>query len=112
MEGDGFTIALHCETLDITGEGYEPDASPIYCAPHTYEHEQPITNLRVKLHIIEAAMDIVGENFNGNEYDAGECLWALACITNSLRNRIAMATDHDADHYLDPGTKLPSGEIV
>lgn len=71
------------------------------------EHEQYIINLRVKLHIIEAAMDIVSE-YNTN----AECLWPLQGIANHLRYRTAEATDHDADHYLDPGTKLPSGEIV
>lgn len=75
-------------------------------------HQHYINSLHIRLHIIEAAMDIVAENVNGNEYDTGECLWALACITNSLRDRIATATDHDTEHYLDPGTKLPSGEIV
>jgi hypothetical protein len=31
MEGDGYTNVLHCETLDVIGEGYEPDANPVYC---------------------------------------------------------------------------------
>lgn len=31
MIGDGYTMTRHCETLDIIGEGYEPDCAPIYC---------------------------------------------------------------------------------
>ena len=31
MEGDGYTNVLHCETLDVIGEGYAPDANPVYC---------------------------------------------------------------------------------
>ena len=37
MIGDGYTMPLHCETLDIIGEGYEPDCNPIYCEPETQE---------------------------------------------------------------------------
>lgn len=29
--GDGYTMTVHCENIDIIGEGYEADAGPIYC---------------------------------------------------------------------------------
>lgn len=74
-------------------------------------HEHLITNLRVKLYIIEAALEIVAEQ-KGCDYNGSECMWGLGCVISDLRDRLAMATDHDADYYLDPGTKLPSGEIV
>lgn len=31
--GDGYTSVLHCENVDVTGEGYESDAGPIFCEP-------------------------------------------------------------------------------
>lgn len=31
LSGDGFTDVLHCENVDVIGEGYEPDAAPVYC---------------------------------------------------------------------------------
>lgn len=31
LSGDGFTEVLHCENVDVIGEGYEPDAPPVYC---------------------------------------------------------------------------------
>lgn len=33
MEGDGYTTVYHCPNVDIIGEGYEPDAEPVYCKP-------------------------------------------------------------------------------
>jgi hypothetical protein len=32
--GDGFTSVIHCENVDVIGEGYEPDADPVYCDPN------------------------------------------------------------------------------
>ena len=31
MSGDGYTTVLHCEEVDVIGEGYEPDAKPVWC---------------------------------------------------------------------------------
>ncbi len=31
LEGDGYTTVYHCTNVDVIGEGYEPDASPVYC---------------------------------------------------------------------------------
>ena len=31
MIGDGYNTPIHCERVDIIGECYEPDCSPIYC---------------------------------------------------------------------------------
>lgn len=31
MSGDGYSEVRHCENLDLIGEGYEPDAGPIFC---------------------------------------------------------------------------------
>ena len=36
MEGDGYTVVIHCENTDAVG--YEPDAEPIYC-DGDIEHE-------------------------------------------------------------------------
>lgn len=33
MIGDGYTLVRHCETVDVSGECYEPDCNPIYCNP-------------------------------------------------------------------------------
>ena len=30
MEGDGYSVVLHCEYVEDT-DGYEPDANPLYC---------------------------------------------------------------------------------
>jgi len=29
--GDGYTMVMHCENVDVSGDCYEPDAGPIYC---------------------------------------------------------------------------------
>ena len=31
LVGDGYTTVVHCESLDVIGEGLEPDAPPVYC---------------------------------------------------------------------------------
>lgn len=31
MHGDGFKDVLHCENVDVIGEGYAPDDNPVYC---------------------------------------------------------------------------------
>lgn len=31
LEGDGYTEVLHCPNVDVIGEGYAPDESPVYC---------------------------------------------------------------------------------
>jgi len=31
LEGDGYTIAIHCENVDISDLCVEPDVDPIYC---------------------------------------------------------------------------------
>jgi len=31
MAGDGYTTVLHCENVDVIGEGYEPDSKPVFC---------------------------------------------------------------------------------
>lgn len=33
MEGDGYTLAYHCPTVELEGVGIEPDADPVYCTP-------------------------------------------------------------------------------
>jgi len=33
LVGDGYSTVRHCESLDLIGEGYEPDAGPVFCAP-------------------------------------------------------------------------------
>lgn len=33
--GDGYTLALHCELVDITDLCLEPDSQPTYCTPET-----------------------------------------------------------------------------
>lgn len=39
MVGDGYTEVSHCENLDLFGQGYEPDANPVFC---DYEDEPEI----------------------------------------------------------------------
>jgi hypothetical protein len=42
MLGDGYTEVLHCADVDVIGEGYEPDADPVYCEIFTdYEAPSP-----------------------------------------------------------------------
>ncbi len=31
MEGDGYTVVLHCPSIDVIGSGVEPDGEPVYC---------------------------------------------------------------------------------
>lgn len=33
MSGDGYSEVRHCENVDVIGEGYEPDANPVFCEP-------------------------------------------------------------------------------
>lgn len=34
MLGDGYSEVRHCENVDVVGEGYEPDANPVFCEPY------------------------------------------------------------------------------
>ena len=29
--GDGYTVPLHCENVDILSSGLEPDCDPVFC---------------------------------------------------------------------------------
>ena len=31
LVGDGYTSVIHCEYVDVIGEGFEPDTDPVYC---------------------------------------------------------------------------------
>ena len=31
MEGDGYSIAVHCTNIDMSDMTLEPDANPVYC---------------------------------------------------------------------------------
>jgi hypothetical protein len=31
MVGDGYTVVIHCETLETDGLGVAPDANPVHC---------------------------------------------------------------------------------
>ena len=97
MEGDGFTTPLHCETLDITGEGYEPDASPIYCPPIVQVHDPLLTSVvnlwKADLATIEAAITLIN-NYDETHYCMDSMLgdngqWKLLEIANRLRTLIA-----------------------
>ena len=33
IEGDGFTVVLHCENVELSDLCVEPDADPVYCEP-------------------------------------------------------------------------------
>ncbi len=37
MLGDGYSEVRHCENVDVIGEGYEPDANPVFCEPDAPE---------------------------------------------------------------------------
>ena len=43
MQGDGVTEVLHCEFVDVTGSGYEPDAEPVECR-EVLDVEECMTN--------------------------------------------------------------------
>lgn len=41
MVGDGYSVVLHCELVDVIGEyGCEPDADPIYCKNQEEEYNK------------------------------------------------------------------------
>lgn len=31
LVGDGVSSVIHCEYVDVLGEGYAPDEGPVYC---------------------------------------------------------------------------------
>lgn len=39
LVGDGYGDVVHCETLDLIGEGHAPDSAPIHCGHATVEFE-------------------------------------------------------------------------
>ena len=44
LVGDGYTTALHCESVDVPVDR-EPDASPLYCSyPYTKEELKVLTD--------------------------------------------------------------------
>lgn len=64
-------------------------------------NEFQIASLRTRLNIIEDAINIVSDK-DYYTHNANECLWALCCISDMLRNRIVEATNHEADNYTNP----------
>lgn len=98
MEGDGYTVPYHCETLDISDSGNEPDCDPIYCPP---EAQEPVLtellNLwQTNLATVEAALKVM-DNYDKTHYclefmsgDDGQ--WKLLKIANDLRTLIAIFT--------------------
>lgn len=42
MDGDGYNVVLHCETLDATELYLEPDADPVYCKPQEKDKDKEV----------------------------------------------------------------------
>ncbi len=71
MEGDGYTVVLHCPNLDLIGEGYEPDANPVHCTEEQEQHMptvQSLFNDRVD-HALESEEQVLGRELHGYEVE-------------------------------------------
>lgn len=62
------------------------------------DNEKHIINLRVKIHAIESAIEIVrSPEHKDYDYNGTECVWGLRCVLSELNDWLAKAIYHNND---------------